>query len=115
VAEAYSYPPARNECSYRINLRNPDGARLVDKKTSSIENLTLLAGWKSLGGHLDWRGSQSFGCPVKDGEDKPAGPPQVLATAGAIRHSRSLNTFTWGPMALYGFPRVLTHSRVGKP
>ena len=55
--------------------------------------------------------------PVKEGEDKPAGEPQILLDGWAYQDTHeTLNTFTWGPDGwLYGCHGVFTHSRVGKP
>src|SRR5207253_3265833 len=55
--------------------------------------------------------------PMKDGEDKPSGPPQILLDGWGYEDTHeTLNTFTWGPDGwLYGCHGVFTHSRVGKP
>jgi putative membrane-bound dehydrogenase-like protein len=55
--------------------------------------------------------------PIKEGEDKPAGPPQVLLDGWHYEDTHeTLNAFMWGPDGwLYGCHGVFTHSRVGKP
>ena len=55
--------------------------------------------------------------PVKDGDDRPAGPPQILLDGWGYQDTHeTLNTFTWGPDGwLYGCHGVFTHSNVGKP
>jgi putative membrane-bound dehydrogenase-like protein len=55
--------------------------------------------------------------PMKEGEDRPSGPPQILLDGWGYQDTHeTLNTFIWGPDGwLYGCHGVFTHSRVGKP
>ena len=56
--------------------------------------------------------------PIKDGEDKPAGPPQVILDGwnwATIQHN-IFNGLTWGPDGwLYGCNGITSTSFVGKP
>ena len=55
--------------------------------------------------------------PVKPGDDKPAGPPQIVLDGwGNEDRHETLNDFTWGPDGwLYGTHGVFTMSNVGHP
>jgi putative membrane-bound dehydrogenase-like protein len=55
--------------------------------------------------------------PVKPGEDRPAGPPEVVLDGWSMeaRHN-VVNGLTWGPDGwLYGLNGILSNSRVGRP
>ena len=62
---------------------------------------------------LDRRGPVSDVRPDQGGEDKPAGPPQILLDGWGYQDTHeTLNTFTWGPDGwLYGCHGVFTHSQ----
>src|SRR5947209_2301612 len=83
-----------------------------------MEGLNLVSGLEVGFGGV-WIGAAPYllFVPVKDGEDKPAGKPQVLLDGWAYQDTHeTLNTFSWGPDGwLYGCHGVFTHSRVGKP
>jgi putative membrane-bound dehydrogenase-like protein len=56
--------------------------------------------------------------PVKPGEDRPAGPPQVVLDGWTVKAAQHnvFNTLKWGPDGwLYGCNGILSNSRVGKP
>ena len=121
VAEAYSYPVRRpdKEAKDRILIfEDTDGDGVFDKKTVFMEGLNLVSGLEVGFGGV-WIGAAPYFMfvPVKDGEDKPAGPPQILLDGWGYQDTHeTLNTFTWGPDGwLYGCHGVFTHSRVGKP
>jgi putative membrane-bound dehydrogenase-like protein len=121
VAEAYSYPVRRpdKEAKDRIVIfEDTDGDGRFDKRTVFMEGLNLVSGLEVGFGGV-WIGAAPYlmFVPMKDGEDKPAGPPQILLDGWAYQDTHeTLNTFTWGPDGwLYGCHGVFTHSRVGKP
>ena len=55
--------------------------------------------------------------PVREGEDQPAGPPEVVLDGwGHEDTHETLNDFTWGPDGwLYGTQGIFTFSNVGAP
>ncbi len=55
--------------------------------------------------------------PMKPGEDKPSGAPQVLLDGWSLQAKHNVfNALTWGPDGwLYGCNGILSHSQVGKP
>src|SRR5262249_30740150 len=136
VAEAYCYPirrPGKGPILDRtakkgkheqdpgdriLIFEDTDGDGKFDKCTVFLEGLNLVSGLEVGFGGV-WIGAAPYllYVPVKEGEDKPAGPPQILLDGWAYQDTHeTLNTFTWGPDGwLYGCHGVFTHSRVGKP
>jgi putative membrane-bound dehydrogenase-like protein len=121
VAEAYSYPVRRPDKDARdriVIFEDTDGDGKFDKRTVFMEGLNLISGLEIGFGGV-WIGAAPYlmFVPVKDGEDRPAGPPRILLDGWAYQDTHeTLNTFTWGPDGwLYGCHGVFTHSRVGKP
>jgi putative membrane-bound dehydrogenase-like protein len=55
--------------------------------------------------------------PVHPGEDRPAGPPEVVLDGWDLKAKHNVfNSLTWGPDGwLYGCNGILSNSRVGKP
>jgi putative membrane-bound dehydrogenase-like protein len=55
--------------------------------------------------------------PVHPGEDKPAGPPEVILDGWDLKAKHNVfNSLTWGPDGwLYGCNGILSNSRVGRP
>jgi putative membrane-bound dehydrogenase-like protein len=121
VAEAYSYPIRRpdKEAKDRILIfEDTDGDGHFDKRTVFLEGLNLVSGLEvGFGGVWIGAAPHLLFVPLKEGEDKPAGPPRVLLDGWAYQDTHeTLNTFCWGPDGwLYGCHGVFTHSRVGKP
>jgi putative membrane-bound dehydrogenase-like protein len=130
VAEAFCYPQRRNfpgpllpaeqaRNGDRILIfEDTDGDGKFDKRTVFMEGLNLVSGLEVGFGGV-WIGAAPYllFVPIKEGEDRPAGPPQVLLDGWHLEDTHeTLNTFTWGPDGwLYGCHGVFTHSRVGKP
>jgi putative membrane-bound dehydrogenase-like protein len=121
VAEAYSYPVRRKEGEGQdriVIFEDTDGDGRFDKRTVFLEGLNLVSGLEVGFGGV-WIGAAPYlmYVPVKDGEDKPAGKPQILLDGWHYEDTHeTLNTFCWGPDGwLYGCHGVFTHSRVGKP
>jgi putative membrane-bound dehydrogenase-like protein len=121
VAEAHTYPARAldGEGKDRILiLEDTDGDGSLDKRKVFVEHLNLVSGLEVGFGGV-WVGAAPYllFIPVKDGEDQPSGPPQVLLDGWGYQDTHEmLNTFTWGPDGwLYGTHGVFTHSEVGKP
>src|SRR5205807_6335202 len=109
VAEAYSYPVRRKdpkEFKDRILIfEDTKGTGHFDKRTVFMEGLNLVSGLEVGFGGV-WIGAAPYlmFVPMKDGEDKPAGPPRILLDGWAWHDTHeTLNSFTWGPDGwLYG-------------
>jgi putative membrane-bound dehydrogenase-like protein len=121
VAEAYSYPIRRadKDAKDRILIfEDVDGDGTFKKRTVFMEGLNLVSGLE-IGFGSVWIGAAPYllYVPIKPGEDKPAGKPQILLDGWGYQDTHeTLNAFTWGPDGwLYGCHGVFTHSRVGKP
>ena len=121
VAEAYSYPLRRNDKDAKDRIlifEDTDGDGKFDKRTVFMEGLNLVSGLEVGFGGV-WIGAAPYlmYVPIKEGEDKPAGPQQILLDGWGYQDTHeTLNAFTWGPDGwLYGCHGVFTHSRVGKP
>jgi putative membrane-bound dehydrogenase-like protein len=121
VAEAYSYPVRRPDKEARDRIlifEDTKGDGKFDKRTVFMEGLNLVSGLEVGFGGV-WIGAAPYlmFVPVKSGEDKPAGPPQILLDGWGWQDTHeTLNSFTWGPDGwLYGCHGVFTRSRVGKP
>jgi putative membrane-bound dehydrogenase-like protein len=122
VAENEAYPiwkPPQQGGKCRVSVfedTNNDGK--FDKKTLFIDNINFISGLEVGYGGV-WIGAPPYllFVPLKDGEDKPAGEPQVLLDGWEHQDTHeTLNTFIWGPDGwLYGNHGVFTHSNVGKP
>src|SRR5262249_33569791 len=99
-------------------FEDTDGDGKFDKRTVFMEGLNLVSGLEVGFGGI-WIGAAPYllFVPIKEGEDRPAGPPQILLDGWHMEDTHeTLNTFTWGPDGwLYGCHGVFTHSRVGKP
>ncbi len=121
VVEAFSYPQRQPEGKGKDRIlifEDSTGSGKFDKRTVFMEGLNLVSGIEVGFGGV-WIGAAPYlmFVPVNSGEDKPAGPPQILLDGWAYQDTHeTLNTFTWGPDGwLYGCHGVFTHSRVGKP
>ena len=122
IAENESYPIWRKpedggKCRIKV-FEDSDGDGKFDKKTLFLDNLNFVSGLEVGFGGV-WIGAPPslLFVPMKDGEDKPSGPPQVMLDGWEHQDTHeTLNTFIWGPDGwLYGNHGVFTHSNVGKP
>ena len=99
-------------------LEDTNGDGRLDSRKVFTENLNLVSGIEVGFGGV-WVGAAPYlmFIPVKEGTDRPAGPPQILLDGWGYQDTHEmLNTFTWGPDGwLYGTHGVFTHSNVGKP
>jgi putative membrane-bound dehydrogenase-like protein len=121
VAEAYSYPVRRKEGEGKdriVIFEDTDGDGHFDKRTVFMEGLNLVSGLEVGFGGV-WIGAAPYliYVPIKEGEDRPAGKPQILLDGFHYEDTHeTLNAFQWGPDGwLYGCHGVFTHSVVGKP
>jgi putative membrane-bound dehydrogenase-like protein len=121
VAEAYSYPVRRRDKEGKdriVIFEDTDGDGTFDKRTVFLEGLNLVSGLEVGFGGV-WIGAAPYllYVPLKEGEDKPAGPAKVLLDGWGYQDTHeTLNSFIWGPDGwLYGCHGVFTHSKVGKP
>jgi putative membrane-bound dehydrogenase-like protein len=121
IAEAYCYPQKRAErdAGDRIVIfEDTNGDGRFDKRTVFMEGLNLVSGLEvGYGGVWIGAAPQLMFVPIAEGQDRPAGSPQILLDGWHYEDTHeTLNTFTWGPDGwLYGCHGVFTHSRVGKP
>ena len=121
VAEAYSYPlklPKEKAHDRILIFEDSKGTGKFDKRTVFIDHLNLVSGLE-LGFGGVWVGAapELLFIPIKKGEDRPAGPPQVVLDGWGYQDTHeTLNSFIWGPDGwLYGCHGIFTHSLVGKP
>jgi len=121
VAEAHTYPVRAPEGQGRDRIlifEDTNGDGRLDRRKIFMENLNLLSAIEvGFGGVWVGAAPQLLFIPVSAGEDRPAGPPQVILDGWGYDDTHEvLNTFTWGPDGwLYGAHGVFTHSKVGKP
>jgi len=121
VVEAHTYPvpAAEGQGKDRILImEDTDGDGTLDKRKVFIEGLNLASGIEiGMGGVWVAAAPYLLFIPVNEGEDKPAGPPQVLLDGWGLDDTHEvLNNLSWGPDGwLYGVHGVFTHSNVGKP
>jgi putative membrane-bound dehydrogenase-like protein len=122
IAENDSYPiwrPPQEGGKCRVVVfEDTDGDGKFDKKTLFIDNINFISGLEVGFGGV-WIGAPPYllFVPMKDGEDKPSGEPQVMLDGWEHNDTHeTLNTFIWGPDGwLYGNHGVFTHSNVGRP
>jgi len=119
VLENTNYPKCPGEPKDRILiLEDTHGDGKFDKKTVFYDKMTFATGLQVGFGGV-WVGAPPnlLFIPVKPGEDKPAGEPQVVLNGWGNQDTHeTLNDFVWGPDGwLYGTQGVFTNSNVGKP
>lgn len=119
VVENTNYPVCPGVPKDKILIfEDTDGDGKADKRTVFYDKLTFASGI-ALGHGGVWIGAPPnlLFIPVKDGEDKPAGEPQVVLDGwGNEDTHETLNDFTWGPDGwLYGTHGIFTNSLIGAP
>jgi putative membrane-bound dehydrogenase-like protein len=119
VVENTNYPDCPGVPKDKILIfEDTNGDGKADKRTVFFDKLTFASGI-ALGHGGVWIGAPPnlLFIPMKDGEDHPAGEPQVVLDGwGNEDTHETLNDFTWGPDGwLYGTQGVYTNSLVGKP
>ncbi|MBX9628688.1 MAG: c-type cytochrome [Gemmataceae bacterium] len=122
VVECKSYPKWRADGTGSdrvVILEDTDGDGRHDKRTVFLDNGSNLSGIE-LGFGGVWLCSlpNLIFIPMKDGEDKPAGPPEILLDGWNLKDTKHnvFNSLGWGPDGwLYGCNGIQARSKVGKP
>src|SRR5438067_502417 len=122
VVESHSYPhwitdgrPGKDRV---LILEDTKGTGRFDKRTVFLDNGTNLSGIAlGFGGVWLCATPNLLFIPVRPGEDKPAGPPEVVLDDWDLKAKHNVfNGLTWGPDGyLYGLNGISSNSRVGKP
>ena len=119
VAENDSYPKREENSKDRIViLEDTDGDGTADRRTVFAEGFNYLTGLQiGAGGVWVTDPPNLLFFPVKEGEDKPAGPPVVHLDGWSWKGIHNVpNTLTWGPDGwLYGCNGITSESVVGAP
>jgi putative membrane-bound dehydrogenase-like protein len=122
VVECMSYPKwhtdPRDGKDRILIFEDTDGDGKFDKRTVFADNLSNLSGIQyGFGGVWLCSTPNLLFIPIKEGEDKPAGPPQVLLDGWDLKAQHNVfNSLTWGPDGwLYGCNGIMSNSRVGAP
>ncbi|MFT3882578.1 MAG: c-type cytochrome [Gemmatales bacterium] len=121
VVESMAYPnwlksgPGKDRV---VILEDTDGDGVFDKRTVFLDNGRNLSGIEmGFGGVWLLSAPEMIFIPVKEGEDKPAGPAKVVLDGWdtELRHN-IVSNLTWGMDGwLYGCHGILKKSKVGKP
>lgn len=122
VVESHSYPkwitdgkPGKDRI---LIFEDKKGEGKFDSCTVFLDNGTNLSGI-TLGHGGVWLCAvpNLLFIPIKPGEDKPAGPAQVVLDGWSLKASHNVfNTLTWGPDGwLYGCNGILSDSKIGAP
>ena len=119
VLENTNYPNCPGKPVDKILIfEDFDATGKARKRTVFYDKLTFATGI-AVGHGGVWVGAPPnlLFFPLKDGEDKPAGEPQVVLDGwGREDTHETLNDFIWGPDGwLYGCQGIFTNSNVGKP
>lgn len=122
VVECLSYPKWRADGKGNdrvVILEDADGDGTFDKRTVFLDNGSNLSGIElGFGGVWLCSVPNLIFIPVKDGEDRPAGPPQVVLDGWNLKDTKHniFNSLAWGPDGwLYGLNGIQSKSRVGRP
>ncbi|HEY7329959.1 MAG TPA: PVC-type heme-binding CxxCH protein [Gemmataceae bacterium] len=122
VVESHSYPnwlPQGKEGRDRILIFEDkkgsghfDSCKVFWDKGTNLSGIAVGFGgvWLCATPHLLF-------VPVRDGEDKPAGPPKVVLDGWSLEAKHNVfNSLTWGPDGwLYGCNGILATSYLGRP
>lgn len=122
VVESHSYPkwirdgkPGKDRI---LIFEDTKGTGHFDKGTVFLDNGTNLSGIAlGFGGVWLCATPNFLFVPTKPGEDKPAGPPEILLDGWSLDAQHNVfNTLVWGPDGwLYGCNGITATSKVGKP
>lgn len=121
VVEGHTYPVPAEEGKGKDKIlifEDTDGDGTLDKRKVFMEGLNMASGIEvGMGGV--WVGAAPYllFIPIDKGNDKPAGPPQILLDGWGLDDTHEiLNNLRWGPDGwLYGVQGIFTQSNVGKP
>ena len=122
VVECLSYPDWSKDGTGHdrvLIFEDTKGTGSFDKKTVFYDKGSNLSGI-ALGFGGVWLCSTPnlVFIPVKDGEDKPAGPPEIVLDGWNLNEAKHnvFNALTWGPDGwLWGCNGIQSNSLVGKP
>ncbi|HXX92858.1 MAG TPA: PVC-type heme-binding CxxCH protein, partial [Planctomycetota bacterium] len=117
VAEMLSYPKWEPRDRILV-LEDTDGDGKFDKRTVFIEGLTYVTGIEvGFGGVWVMAPPRMLFIPIREGDLKPAGPPEVLLDGFGLQGGHNIaNGFTWGPDGwLYAGHGRTSISDVGRP
>jgi putative membrane-bound dehydrogenase-like protein len=121
VVECTSYPKwttAKEGKDRVLIFEDTDGDGHFDKCTVFWDKGANLTGIElGFGGVWLCATPNLLFIPVKEGEDKPAGPPEVVLDGWDLKAQHNVfNSLTWGPDGwLYGCNGILSNSKVGAP
>jgi putative membrane-bound dehydrogenase-like protein len=122
VVESHSYPkwirdgkPGHDRI---LIFEDTKGTGHFDKRTVFLDNGTNLSGIAlGFGGVWLCATPNLLFIPIKPGEDKPAGPAEILLDGWSLDAQHNVfNTLVWGPDGwLYGCNGITGTSKVAKP
>jgi putative membrane-bound dehydrogenase-like protein len=122
VVESHSYPhwitdgkPGKDRI---LIFEDTKGTGRFDKRTIFWDKGTNLSGIAlGFGGVWLCATPNLLFIPVRAGEDKPAGDPEVVLDGWDLKAQHNVfNSLTWGPDGwLYGCNGILSNSRLGRP
>lgn len=122
VVECLSYPKWRADGTGNdrvVILEDTTGDGRHDKRTVFLDDGSNLSGIEiGFGGVWLCSLPNLIYVPVKPGEDKPAGPPEIVLDGWNLKETRHnvFNSLAWGPDGwLYGCNGIQAKSHVGNP
>ena len=122
VAECFSYPTWQtdgkpgHDCI--LIFDDPDATGHFRTRKVFADNLSNVSGLEiGFGGVWVCSTPNLLFIPMKEGQDKPSGPSQVVLDGWSLEAKHNVfNRLTWGPDGwLYGCNGILATSYVGKP
>ena len=122
VVENYSYPKwhkdPKDGKDRVLIFEDTDGDGVFDKRTVFADNLSNLSGIEyGFGGIWLCSLPNLLYIPIKEGEDRPAGPPEIKLDGWSLQSSHNVfSNLKWGPDGwLYGCNGIIATSKVGAP
>jgi putative membrane-bound dehydrogenase-like protein len=121
VVECTSYPKWTKEKEGKdrvLIFEDTDGDGHFDKCTVFFDKGANLTGIElGFGGVWLCATPNLIFIPIKEGEDKPAGPTEVILDGWDLKAQHNVfNGLRWGPDGwLYGCNGILSNSKIGKP
>jgi putative membrane-bound dehydrogenase-like protein len=122
VVESHSYPhwitDGKSGKDRILIFEDTKGTGHFDKRTVFWDKGTNLSGIAlGFGGVWLCATPKLLFIPIRPGEDKPAGDPEVVLDGWSLKAEHNVfNSLTWGPDGwLYGCNGILSDSRIGRP